>query len=115
MAREFNIDLSQVRGTGAGGRITKQDVETYMSTSGRPHVFGSARCSAAALHTTADRRKPHLPPPTPAHLRRRLRLLRRRYTLAPAPLPPRPAASGSIGFRSSRGPFPKPPKPVSSP
>ena len=32
MAREFNIDLSQVKGTGAGGRITKQDVETYMST-----------------------------------------------------------------------------------
>ena len=33
MAREFNVDLSQVRGTGAGGRITKQDVETYMATS----------------------------------------------------------------------------------
>jgi pyruvate dehydrogenase E2 component (dihydrolipoamide acetyltransferase) len=32
MAREFNIDLSQVKGTGAGGRITKQDVETYMSS-----------------------------------------------------------------------------------
>jgi 2-oxoglutarate dehydrogenase E2 component (dihydrolipoamide succinyltransferase) len=32
MAREFSIDLSQVRGTGAGGRITKQDVEAYMST-----------------------------------------------------------------------------------
>jgi pyruvate dehydrogenase E2 component (dihydrolipoamide acetyltransferase) len=32
MAREYNIDLSQVRGTGAGGRITKQDVEGYMSS-----------------------------------------------------------------------------------
>ncbi|MFL6350681.1 MAG: dihydrolipoamide acetyltransferase family protein [Bryobacteraceae bacterium] len=32
MAREFNIDLSQVRGTGAGGRITKQDLEAYMSS-----------------------------------------------------------------------------------
>jgi pyruvate dehydrogenase E2 component (dihydrolipoamide acetyltransferase) len=32
MAREFHIDLSQVRGTGAGGRITKQDVEAYMSS-----------------------------------------------------------------------------------
>ncbi len=30
MAREYNIDLKQVRGTGAGGRITKQDVENYM-------------------------------------------------------------------------------------
>jgi pyruvate dehydrogenase E2 component (dihydrolipoamide acetyltransferase) len=32
MARDYNIDLSQVRGTGAGGRITKQDLEAYMSS-----------------------------------------------------------------------------------
>lgn len=32
MAREFNIDLGQVKGTGAGGRVTKQDVEAYMSS-----------------------------------------------------------------------------------
>ena len=32
MAREYNIDLSQVKGTGAAGRITKQDVESYMSS-----------------------------------------------------------------------------------
>ncbi len=32
MAREYNIDLSQVRGTGVGGRITKQDVEAYMAS-----------------------------------------------------------------------------------
>jgi pyruvate dehydrogenase E2 component (dihydrolipoamide acetyltransferase) len=30
MARENNIDLSQVKGTGAGGRITKQDLESYL-------------------------------------------------------------------------------------
>ncbi len=30
MAREHNIDLSKVAGTGAGGRITKEDVETYL-------------------------------------------------------------------------------------
>jgi pyruvate dehydrogenase E2 component (dihydrolipoamide acetyltransferase) len=29
MAREMNLDLSKVKGTGAGGRITKQDVESY--------------------------------------------------------------------------------------
>ena len=31
MARENNIDLNRVKGTGAGGRITKQDVEAYMA------------------------------------------------------------------------------------
>ncbi|MDX2178707.1 MAG: 2-oxoglutarate dehydrogenase, E2 component, dihydrolipoamide succinyltransferase [Bryobacteraceae bacterium] len=34
MAREYSIDLTQVRGTGAGGRITKQDVESYMAAQG---------------------------------------------------------------------------------
>ena len=40
MARENNIDLSQIRGTGAGGRITKDDVEAFMK--------GSAPAKAAA-------------------------------------------------------------------
>ena len=31
MARENNIDLARVRGTGAGGRITKQDLDAYLS------------------------------------------------------------------------------------
>jgi pyruvate dehydrogenase E2 component (dihydrolipoamide acetyltransferase) len=31
MARENNLDLGKVKGTGAGGRITKQDVEAYMA------------------------------------------------------------------------------------
>ncbi len=31
IARENNVDLTRVKGTGAGGRITKQDVETYMA------------------------------------------------------------------------------------
>jgi len=34
MARDYNIDLKQVHGTGAGGRITKQDVENYMAAQG---------------------------------------------------------------------------------
>jgi len=31
MARENNIDLARVRGTGAGGRITKQDLDAYLA------------------------------------------------------------------------------------
>ena len=34
MAREYNIDLKQVKGSGAGGRVTKQDLEAYMSAQG---------------------------------------------------------------------------------
>jgi len=36
MARENNIDLSKVRGTGAGGRISKQDLEAYLAQSVAP-------------------------------------------------------------------------------
>jgi 2-oxoglutarate dehydrogenase E2 component (dihydrolipoamide succinyltransferase) len=36
MAREMNLDLSQVKGTGAGGRITKQDVESFAAQQGQP-------------------------------------------------------------------------------
>jgi len=31
MAREYSIDLSKVKGTGAGGRITKQDLEAHIA------------------------------------------------------------------------------------
>jgi 2-oxoglutarate dehydrogenase E2 component (dihydrolipoamide succinyltransferase) len=48
MARELNIDLRQVKGTGANGRITKQDVESYVTRPQQP--------PAAA---------PAAPPPTP--------------------------------------------------
>jgi 2-oxoglutarate dehydrogenase E2 component (dihydrolipoamide succinyltransferase) len=34
MARENNIDLSKISGTGAGGRITKDDVEAFMKGGG---------------------------------------------------------------------------------
>jgi 2-oxoglutarate dehydrogenase E2 component (dihydrolipoamide succinyltransferase) len=36
MARELNLDLTQVKGTGAGGRITKQDVEAYTAAQPQP-------------------------------------------------------------------------------
>jgi 2-oxoglutarate dehydrogenase E2 component (dihydrolipoamide succinyltransferase) len=53
MARENNIDLNRVKGTGAGGRITKQDLEAYQAqTPSAP--------SAPAIE------KPPAPPPAPS-------------------------------------------------
>jgi pyruvate dehydrogenase E2 component (dihydrolipoamide acetyltransferase) len=34
MAREHNLDLSRIKGSGAGGRISKQDVEAYLAQQG---------------------------------------------------------------------------------
>src|SRR5277367_1775728 len=36
MARENNIDISKVIGTGAAGRVTKQDIENYMAQGAQP-------------------------------------------------------------------------------
>jgi pyruvate dehydrogenase E2 component (dihydrolipoyllysine-residue acetyltransferase) len=36
MAKEYGIDLSTVQGTGAGGRISKQDIEAVISGGGHP-------------------------------------------------------------------------------
>jgi len=48
MAREYGIDLKQVRGSGAGGRITKQDLEAYMSAQGARTMAQANVAPAAA-------------------------------------------------------------------
>lgn len=48
MAREFGIDLKAVRGTGAGGRITKLDVENYMAAQGARTMAQPAAAAPAA-------------------------------------------------------------------
>jgi len=67
MAREFGIDLNLVRGTGAGGRITKLDLENYMAAQG-------ARTMA----------QPPAPPPPPV------------VVAAPPPPPPPPPAPAPV-------------------
>jgi 2-oxoglutarate dehydrogenase E2 component (dihydrolipoamide succinyltransferase) len=70
MAREFSIDLNQVRGTGPGGRITKLDVENYMAAQ------GTRTLEAPAAPAVAAPPPPPPPPPTPPAA-----------APAPAPLP----------------------------
>ncbi|MGH9655012.1 MAG: biotin/lipoyl-containing protein, partial [Bryobacteraceae bacterium] len=65
MAREYNIDLAQIKGTGAGGRITKQDLEAYMSSQ-------AARTYAAAappLAAPPQPAPPAMPLPEAARIR----------------------------------------------
>ncbi len=66
MAREYNIDLSQVKGTGAGGRISKQDVETYMSSqAARTYSAASAQPAAPSA---PQQQAPGQQPPAPLPL-----------------------------------------------
>ena len=66
LARQYNIDLSQVKGTGAGGRITKKDIEAYIAQ--RRAAAATPAESAAPPQPTAPSAAPeaHATPPTEA-------------------------------------------------
>ena len=59
MAKEHGVDLSTIEGSGAGGRITKQDIEAAIAVSS-----GAAPASAQATSPAAAARP--IPPPAPA-------------------------------------------------
>src|SRR6266576_2351470 len=59
MAKEHGIDLSTIEGTGAGGRISKQDIETVIASAGAPAVAAPGYSAPATSSRTA-------PPPAPA-------------------------------------------------
>src|SRR6266853_3108656 len=63
MAKEHGIDLSAVEGTGAGGRISKQDIEALIAAGGAPAAAPPAAYSAAA---PAGSLRPAPPPPAAA-------------------------------------------------
>jgi len=58
MAREHNLDLSRIKGTGAGGRISKQDVEAYLAQPGERAPAPAKAASPAAAPAAA----PSAPP-----------------------------------------------------
>src|SRR5213080_1065011 len=62
MAKEHCIDLSTIEGTGAGGRISKQDIEAVIAAGGAPAAALPAYSAPAA---PAPISRP-APPPPPA-------------------------------------------------
>src|SRR5690606_19295945 len=80
MAEEHAIDLSQAKGTGAGGRITRDDLVAYLATRG-----GQAP-AAAPQPAPGQQPAPEAAAPAPSGETRpdeeRVRLSRRRQTIA---------------------------------
>ncbi len=54
MAREHSIDLRLVKGTGAGGRITKQDLEAYLAQAGQAQGLPAPSPAPAAPATRLE-------------------------------------------------------------
>jgi 2-oxoglutarate dehydrogenase E2 component (dihydrolipoamide succinyltransferase) len=65
LAREHNIDLGRVAGTGAGGRITKQDVMAFLE---KQAAAPAAPPAAAVAAPVAAPVKPATPAPIPGDL-----------------------------------------------
>jgi 2-oxoisovalerate dehydrogenase E2 component (dihydrolipoyl transacylase) len=53
-AKEADIDLNSVQGTGPGGRVTREDFDAHVSDSPAPAAAAGAASSAVAQSTPAD-------------------------------------------------------------
>jgi pyruvate dehydrogenase E2 component (dihydrolipoamide acetyltransferase) len=68
MARENNVDLSQVPGTGLGGRISKQDIQSFIQQHGAGQSGGGLQAVAAPpqARPAQEQQQPQAPPqPSP--------------------------------------------------
>jgi pyruvate dehydrogenase E2 component (dihydrolipoamide acetyltransferase) len=65
MAREYNVDLAKVKGTGVGGRITKQDVESYMAAQAGQSYTAPPAPQATAAGPYPVEPKPETPAAAP--------------------------------------------------
>jgi 2-oxoglutarate dehydrogenase E2 component (dihydrolipoamide succinyltransferase) len=64
LAREHRIDLGQIRGTGAGGRVRREDVESYLQQRGSQPAQPAAE--AAPAEERAEEKAPARQPEAPA-------------------------------------------------
>jgi pyruvate dehydrogenase E2 component (dihydrolipoamide acetyltransferase) len=81
MAKEHGVDLSTVQGTGAGGRISKQDIEAHLSGGGSAAAPAEADVYSQPASTSAPSYAQQAPPPPPQRQ-------------APPQAPPPPATTG---------------------
>lgn len=91
LAREHNIDLSQIRGTGLEGRITKQDILGYLQQRGEGYAVAAAAVAGPEeFEEQRTERVPGVQAAAPAPARPPVeRVAAPSPTPAPAPVPPR--------------------------
>jgi 2-oxoglutarate dehydrogenase E2 component (dihydrolipoamide succinyltransferase) len=84
LAGEYGIELSSVTGSGAGGRVTRDDVERAIREQQRPQESPAAqKTEEAPPQPDGKREEPSPAPPPEEHPREeRVRMSRRRQTIA---------------------------------
>jgi 2-oxoglutarate dehydrogenase E2 component (dihydrolipoamide succinyltransferase) len=66
MAKEHGVDLAAVPGTGAGGRISKQDIEAYLAGGTQPSAEVAQPAASAFASTAPAPQRAAAPPPPPS-------------------------------------------------
>jgi pyruvate dehydrogenase E2 component (dihydrolipoamide acetyltransferase) len=66
MAKEHGIDLASVPGTGAGGRISKQDIEAYLAGGTQPSAEVAQPAAPAFASSAPAPQRAAAPPPPPS-------------------------------------------------
>jgi 2-oxoglutarate dehydrogenase E2 component (dihydrolipoamide succinyltransferase) len=88
IAAEHGVDLSQVRGTGPGGRVSKDDIAAYLGQAqggAAPEQAATARpapAESAPTKTAAPAASPPAPASDGGRREERVRMSRRRQTIA---------------------------------
>ena len=68
IAREHGVSLSQISGTGLGGRITKQDILSFIESQGSSQPAPAAPSASAQSAAAAPAPRPPAPAPYPGDL-----------------------------------------------
>ncbi len=77
LARDKDVDLGSIRGTGSEGRVTKADVEQYLQTQDKSDRTDGEPLSLAEMQNEVSAK-----PPSGSRSEERIRMSRRRRTIA---------------------------------
>ena len=77
LARDKEVDLTSIRGTGSEGRVTKSDVEQYLQTQNKPQQVEEHPQTLSDVQNEVSAK-----PPQGARQEERIRMSRRRRTIA---------------------------------
>lgn len=77
IARDKEVDLGSIRGTGSEGRVTKSDVEQFLQTRSTPKQAEEQGVALADVRNEVSAK-----PPSGARFEERIRMSRRRRTIA---------------------------------
>lgn len=77
LARDKDVDLGSIRGTGSEGRVTKADVEQFLQSQDKLDRTGDEHVALAEVQNEVS-----APPPSRSRREERIRMSRRRRTIA---------------------------------